>query len=114
MLNLYAVKVWHPSAPRYGETINIWTYTIDRAEYLAAESYPGCRGSCAAAGRPRRTQPTVAGQFPTVRWRTVSSKKGGLAAGTDAGLCRTASREQGAGAIASDGGLGPAVPWDEP
>ena len=48
MLNLYAVKVWHPSAPRYGETINIWTYTIDRAEYLAAESYPGCR----AAARP--------------------------------------------------------------
>ena len=48
MLNLYAVKVWHPSAPRYGESINIWTYTIDRAEYLAAESYPGCR----AAARP--------------------------------------------------------------
>jgi hypothetical protein len=42
MLNLYAVKVWHPSAPRYGETINIRTYTIDRAEHLAAESYPGC------------------------------------------------------------------------
>ena len=42
MLNLYAVTVWHPSAPRYGETINIWTYTIDRAEHLAAESYPGC------------------------------------------------------------------------
>jgi len=47
MLNL-ALKVRHPSAPRYGETINIWTYTIDRAEYLAAESYPGCR----AAARP--------------------------------------------------------------
>jgi hypothetical protein len=42
MLNLYAVKVWHPSAPGYGETINIRTYTIDRAEHLAAESYPGC------------------------------------------------------------------------
>jgi len=42
MLNHYAVKVWHPSAPRYGEIINIRTYTIDRAENLAAESYPGC------------------------------------------------------------------------
>jgi hypothetical protein len=42
MLNLYAVKVWHPSAPRFGETITIWPYNIDRAEYLAAESYPGC------------------------------------------------------------------------
>jgi hypothetical protein len=42
MLNLYAVQVWHPSAPRYGETINVRTYTIDRAEHLAAESYPGC------------------------------------------------------------------------
>jgi hypothetical protein len=58
MLNLYAVKVWHPSAPRYGETINIWTYTIDRAEYLAAESYPGCR----AAAQPL---PTAAGLFST-------------------------------------------------
>jgi len=42
MLNLYAVKVWHPSAPRYGETINVRTYTIDRAECLATESFPGC------------------------------------------------------------------------
>jgi len=42
MLNLYAVKVWHPSAPRYGDTISIRTYTVDRAEYLATESYPGC------------------------------------------------------------------------
>ena len=95
MLNLYAVKVWHPSAPRYGETINIWTYTIDRAEYLAAESYPGCRGSCAAAGRPRRTQPTVAGQFPTVRWRRAL-ESGELAAAADSGLGRGASREQAA------------------
>jgi hypothetical protein len=64
MLNLYAVKVWHPTAPRFGETINIWTYTIDRAEYLAAESYPGCRATAQPLAGPAEP-----GRQPAyVRW----------------------------------------------
>jgi hypothetical protein len=55
MLNLYTVKVWHPSAPRYSETINVRTYTIDRAEYLATESYPGCM----ATARPLVDRPEL-------------------------------------------------------
>ena len=111
MLNL-ALKVRHPSAPRYGETISIWTYPIDRAEYLAAESYPGCRGSCAAAGRPRRTQPTVAGQFPTVRWRTVRSKAVSLLPRQIRVLAGEQAASRLPGAIASDGRVGPAVQWN--
>jgi len=63
MLNLYAVKVWHPSAPRYGETINIWTYTIDRAEYLAAESYPGCRAAAQPLAYRAELKPRPPGYF---------------------------------------------------
>jgi len=63
MLNLYAVKVWHPSAPRYGETINIWTYTIDRAEYLAAESYPGCRAAAQPLAYLAELKPRPPGYF---------------------------------------------------
>src|SRR5262249_8652251 len=53
MLNLYAVKDWYPSSLRFGKTINIWTYTIDRAEYFAAKSYPG-RLATARAGLAER------------------------------------------------------------
>jgi hypothetical protein len=42
MLNLYAVTVWHSSAPRHFETIEVRTYTARRAEDLASESFPGC------------------------------------------------------------------------
>jgi hypothetical protein len=42
MLNLYAVKVWHSSGPRHLETIEVRTYTAQRAETLASESFPGC------------------------------------------------------------------------
>ena len=43
MLKLYAVKVWHKSEPRHFETIEVRTYTAQRAEHLATESYPGCK-----------------------------------------------------------------------
>ena len=43
MLNLYAVKVWHSSEPRYAEEIEVRTYTARRAEHLALDSFPGCR-----------------------------------------------------------------------
>jgi hypothetical protein len=59
MLNLYAVRVWHPSAPHYGKTIDIRTYTVDRAEYLATESHPGC---AATARLP--VDPPKSGQRP--------------------------------------------------
>jgi hypothetical protein len=42
MLNLYAVKVWHLSGPCHFETIEVRTYTAQRAEHLASESFPGC------------------------------------------------------------------------
>jgi hypothetical protein len=42
MLNVYAVTVWHSSAPRHTETIEVRTYTLRRAEHLARESFPGC------------------------------------------------------------------------
>jgi hypothetical protein len=42
MLNLYAVKVWRPSEPKYFETIEVRTYTARRAQDLATESFPGC------------------------------------------------------------------------
>ena len=48
MLNLYAVKLWHVSAPHYFEIIEIRSYTARRAEYLASESYPGC-AACASS-----------------------------------------------------------------
>lgn len=47
MLNLYAVKLWHASAPHYCEIIEIRSYTARRAEHLASESYPGC-AACAS------------------------------------------------------------------
>jgi hypothetical protein len=43
MLNLYAVTVWHSSAPRHLQMIEVRTYTARRAEHLANESFPGCR-----------------------------------------------------------------------
>jgi hypothetical protein len=43
MLKLYAVTVWHTSEPRHFETIEVRTYTAQRAEHLATESYPGCK-----------------------------------------------------------------------
>ena len=45
MLNLYAVTVWHSSAPRDIETIEVRTYSAARAEHLASESFPGCSAS---------------------------------------------------------------------
>ena len=42
MLNLYAVKVWHSTGPRFFETIEVRTYSARRAEDLASESFPGC------------------------------------------------------------------------
>jgi hypothetical protein len=45
MLNLYAVKVWHSSGPHHFETIEVRTYTVQRAEHLASESFPGCKAS---------------------------------------------------------------------
>jgi hypothetical protein len=45
MLNLYAVTVWHASAPRHAEMIEVRTYTARRAEHLASESFPGCRAT---------------------------------------------------------------------
>lgn len=45
MLNLYAVTVWHASAPRHAEMIEVRTYTARRAEHLASESFPGCIAS---------------------------------------------------------------------
>ena len=41
-INLYAVKVWHPSALRRCETVTIRTYSAGRTEALASESFPGC------------------------------------------------------------------------
>lgn len=43
MLNLYAVTVWHLTATRYVETIEVRTYSVRRAEQLARETFPGCR-----------------------------------------------------------------------
>ena len=43
MLKLFAVNLWHLSTRDYSETIEVRTYTPERAEYLACESYPGCR-----------------------------------------------------------------------
>jgi hypothetical protein len=43
MLKLYAVTVWHTSEPRHFETIEVRTYSANRAEHLATESYPGCK-----------------------------------------------------------------------
>jgi hypothetical protein len=43
MLNLYAVTVWHSSAQRHFEMIEVRTYNSRRAEHLARESFPGCR-----------------------------------------------------------------------
>jgi len=42
MLNLYAVTVWHATAPDEIETIEVRTYSAARAECLASESFPGC------------------------------------------------------------------------
>ena len=47
MLKLYAVRVWHTSEPRHLETIEVRTYTAQRAEHLASESYPGCNAYAA-------------------------------------------------------------------
>jgi hypothetical protein len=43
MLKLFAVNLWHRSTREYSETIEVRTYTPERAEDLARESYPGCR-----------------------------------------------------------------------
>jgi hypothetical protein len=85
MLNLYAVKVWHPSAPCYGETINIWTYTIDRAEYLAAESYPGCRAAAQPLADLAKLNPRPPGYFRRL-YAHNEIERSDLAAGTDARL----------------------------
>ena len=66
MLNLYAVKVWHPSAPRYGDTISIRTYTVDRAEYLATESYPGCIATARLPVDPPEPSQRPAAYLPRV------------------------------------------------
>jgi hypothetical protein len=42
MLNLYAVTIWHSYAPRNFETIEVRTSSAERAEELAAESFPYC------------------------------------------------------------------------
>jgi hypothetical protein len=42
MLELYAVKVWHLSGPRYFEMIEVRAHSARRAEDLARESFPGC------------------------------------------------------------------------
>ena len=42
MLNLYAVTIWHSYAPRNSETIEVRTSSAERAEELAAESFPYC------------------------------------------------------------------------
>jgi hypothetical protein len=66
MLNLYAVKVWHSTAPRQFETIEIRTYSAKRAEHLARESFPGCLAAAAPdAGAPvTATLPGVAADWP--------------------------------------------------
>ena len=47
MLKLYAVNVWHRSEPRHCETIEFRTYSQQRAEALATESFPGCKAHTA-------------------------------------------------------------------
>jgi hypothetical protein len=42
MLTLYAVKVWRTGEPGYCEIIEIRTYSAQRAQRLATESFPGC------------------------------------------------------------------------
>jgi len=73
MLNLYAVKVWHPSAPRYGETINVRTYTIDRAECLATENFPGCIATARPLVGSSRAQPASHRRLPTNRTRALTA-----------------------------------------
>ena len=65
MLNLYAVTVWHASAPRHAEMIEVRTYTARRAEHLASESFPGCSASAerldseASRGHPSRFRMSI-------------------------------------------------------
>jgi hypothetical protein len=60
MLNLYVVKVWHTSEPRYFETVEVRTYTAQRAEHLATESYPGCKAQIASKARDLNTSSSLA------------------------------------------------------
>jgi hypothetical protein len=43
MLDLYAVKLWHPSQPNHFEIIEVRTHSATRAEHLVRESFPGCK-----------------------------------------------------------------------
>ena len=43
MLNLYGVTIWHSSGLGHFEMIEVRTYSIQRAEHLARESFPCCR-----------------------------------------------------------------------
>ena len=95
MLNL-ALKVRHPSAPRYGETISIWTYPIDRAEYFSCGKLPRLQGQLRSGWS---TAPNSAlGRRPisdgSLAHRALES--GEFAAAADSGLGRGASREQAA------------------
>lgn len=60
MLNLYAVTVWHASAPRHAEMIEVRTYTARRAEHLASESFPGCSAAAELLAIENRSHREVA------------------------------------------------------
>jgi len=69
-------------------------YTIDRAEYLAAESYPGCVSAAQPLVDLAERSPTAARLFAMAQTLTMRST---LAAGLVSGLSfRGASRERGA------------------
>ena len=69
MLNLYAVTVWHASAPRHVEMIEVRTYTVRRAEHLASESFPGCRASAELL----HSNPALAAKH-CARWDPIPAK----------------------------------------
>jgi hypothetical protein len=48
MLNLYAVKLWHSSQPAHFEIIEVRTYSPERAEHLARESFPAYKAQTTA------------------------------------------------------------------
>ena len=63
MLNLYAVKVWHLSRLRHFETIEVRTYSAQRAEHLASESFPCCIAAAERITDSVQRSPTTSPHF---------------------------------------------------